>query len=322
LAHSDDNVRLIVTVARMYHERGISQPQIAEDLHLSQPRVSRLLKSATELGIVRTTVTVPEGIHSDTEEALVAAYGGYGLTSAVVVESSGYGDPVRALGAAAAQYLSATLTGHDRVGISSWSATLLAVAEAMRPARHRMAEAVVQVMGGLGSPRVQMEASRLMGLFASCTRADPVFLPAPAVLTSKALRDSLVADPSVSSVMDRWNDLTVVLVGIGPAMGSELLRESGNILADSDRASLMAAGAVGDVCLRFFDAEGDLIESSVNDRLVGISYEVLKRIPRRIGVAGGAEKHDAIRGAILGGWANILITDLDEAMRLIETAPA
>jgi DNA-binding transcriptional regulator LsrR (DeoR family) len=121
--------------------------------------------------------------------------------------------------------------------------------------------------------------------------------------------------------MDRWNDLTVVLVGIGPAMGSELLRESGNVLADSDRASLMAAGAVGDVCLRFFDAEGDLIESSVNDRLVGISYEVLKRIPRRIGVAGGAEKHDAIRGAILGGWANILITDLDEATRLLETAP-
>lgn len=323
LAHSDDNVRLIVTVARMYHERGISQSQIAADLHLSQPRVSRLLKSATELGIVRTTVTVPEGIHSDTEDALVATYGRYGLTNAVVVESSGYGvDPVRSLGSAAAQYLSATLTGHDRVGISSWSATLLAVAEAMRPARHRMAETVVQVMGGLGDPRVQMEASRLMGLFASCTRADPVFLPAPAVLTSKSVRDSLVADPSVSSVMDRWNDLTVVLVGIGPAMGSELLRESGNILADSDRATLMEAGAVGDVCLRFFDANGDLIESSVNDRLVGISYEVLKRIPRRIGVAGGAVKHAAIRGAILGGWANILITDLDEAVRLLETAPA
>jgi len=307
----------------MYHERGISQPQIAADLHLSQPRVSRLLKSATELGIVRTTVTVPEGIHSDTEDALVAVYGRYGLTNAVVVESSGYGvDPVRALGPAAAQYLSATLTGHDRVGISSWSATLLAVAEAMRPARHRMAETVVQVMGGLGDPRVQMEASRLMGLFASCTKADPVFLPAPAVLTSRAVRDSLVADPSVSSVIERWNDLTVVLVGIGPAMGSELLRESGNILADSDRASLMAAGAVGDVCLRFFDANGDLIESSVNDRLVGISYEVLRRIPRRVGVAGGAEKHAAVRGAILGGWVNVLITDLGEAERLLENAPA
>ena len=79
LAHSDDNVRLIVSVARMYHERGMSQPQIAGDLHLSQPTVSRLLKSATELGIVHTTVTVPAGIHSDTEEALIAAYRRYGL---------------------------------------------------------------------------------------------------------------------------------------------------------------------------------------------------------------------------------------------------
>jgi DNA-binding transcriptional regulator LsrR (DeoR family) len=104
-------------------------------------------------------------------------------------------------------------------------------------------------------------------------------------------------------------------------MGSELLRESGNVLADSDRSSLMAAGAVGDVCLRFFDANGDLIESSVNDRLVGISYEDLKRIPRRIGVAGGPDKLAAVRGAILGGWANILITDLDDADRLIESAP-
>ena len=80
----------------------MSQPQIAADLHLSQPTVSRLLKSATELGIVRTTVTVPAGIHSDTEDALVAAYGRYGLTNAVVVEFSGHGvDPIRALGSAA-----------------------------------------------------------------------------------------------------------------------------------------------------------------------------------------------------------------------------
>jgi DNA-binding transcriptional regulator LsrR (DeoR family) len=322
LAHGDDDLRLIATVARMYHERGLSQPQIAGDLHISQPRVSRLLKRAQELGIVRTIVTVPEGVHSDVEDAMVEAYGRFGLANAIVVESPGPGDPARALGAAAAQYLSATFTGHDRVGVSSWSATILAVAEAMRPARARTADSVVQVMGGLGDPRVQMQASRLMGLLASATKADPVFMPAPGVLTSKEARDSLVADPSIASVMDLWRELTVVLVGIGPAMGSQLLRESGNALADSDRASLMAAGAVGDVCLRFFDAEGRPIESSVNDRLITVSYEVLKGIPRRVGVAGGAEKHAAIRGALLGGWANILITDLEEAHRLLESAPA
>lgn len=69
-------------------------------------------------------------------------------------------------------------------------------------------------------------------------------------------RDSLARDPSIAMVMDRWQDLTVVLLGIGSAPGSRLLRESGNSLAANDRASVMAAGAVGDVCLRFFDAEG------------------------------------------------------------------
>src|SRR4051812_28630990 len=38
-----DQVRLLTKVARMYHERGMRQPEIAAQLRLSQPRVSRLL---------------------------------------------------------------------------------------------------------------------------------------------------------------------------------------------------------------------------------------------------------------------------------------
>ncbi|MFD0516707.1 XRE family transcriptional regulator [Paractinoplanes durhamensis] len=54
-----DQIRLLTKVARMYHERGMRQPQIAQQLHISQPRVSRLLKRAVDLGIVRTTVIAP-----------------------------------------------------------------------------------------------------------------------------------------------------------------------------------------------------------------------------------------------------------------------
>ena len=34
-----DQIRLLTKVARMYHERGMRQPQIAQQLHMSQPRV-------------------------------------------------------------------------------------------------------------------------------------------------------------------------------------------------------------------------------------------------------------------------------------------
>ena len=55
--------RLMVRIARMYHELGKRQTEIAAELHVSQPRVSRLLKRAVEEGIVRTVVTAPEGTH-------------------------------------------------------------------------------------------------------------------------------------------------------------------------------------------------------------------------------------------------------------------
>jgi DNA-binding transcriptional regulator LsrR (DeoR family) len=99
-----------------------------------------------------------------------------------------------------------------------------------------------------------------------------------------------------------------------------LLRDSGNALPDADQEVLRTSGAVGDICQRFFDASGDPVRSPVDERVVGITPDQLRRIPRRVAIAGGVRKHPAIRAALLGGWVNVLITDLDEAERLIADA--
>ena len=112
-----DEMRLLTKVARMYHEKGIRQPQIAAELNLSQARVSRMLKQAVDVGIVHTVVTMPSGVHSDLEDEL---QGRYGLRDAVVVDTLGVGDDVLpALGSGAAAYLDMTLTGGHVVGIRS-----------------------------------------------------------------------------------------------------------------------------------------------------------------------------------------------------------
>src|SRR5690349_24304469 len=97
-----DQIRLLTKVARMYHERGMRQPQIAEQLHISQPRVSRLLKRATALGIVRTTVVSPRGVHAKIEEQIEQSYG---LSEVVVADTDDHVDEhhvLRALGSATA----------------------------------------------------------------------------------------------------------------------------------------------------------------------------------------------------------------------------
>ena len=311
--YGTDELRLLAKIARMYHERGIRQPQIAADLHISQSRVSRLLRQASEMGIVRTTVSLPSGVYTDMEEELEARYG---LLDSIIVDIDG--DVLRALGAAAAAYLGETLSNGDIVGISSWSSTLLATVEAMRPKTGLVVKVVTQLVGGNGDARVQVDATRLMDRFASLTGAEPTFLPTPGLVSDPIVRDALLADPAVTGVLQIWNQLSVALIGVGSVQPSPLLQRSGNAIDPHEQAELMELGAVGDVCLRFFDQDGTLISSPFNDRVLAISPNQLKAVPRRIGVAGGPEKMTAIAAAVKGGWINTLITDLTTAEHLLQ----
>jgi DNA-binding transcriptional regulator LsrR (DeoR family) len=82
-------------------------------------------------------------------------------------------------------------------------------------------------------------------------------------------------------------------------------------------AELRELGAVGEVCLRYLDPEGNLLGAPHNSQVFGISVDSLKAVPRRIGIAGGLEDRAAIAAAIKGGWINTLVTDLDTARYLL-----
>ncbi|MGW0948326.1 sugar-binding transcriptional regulator [Streptomyces sp. NPDC002623] len=312
---SPDHVRLLVKVARMYHERGMRQPEIATHLNMSQPRVSRLLKEAVDRGVVRTVVVSPEGVHAELEDALVERYG---LRDAVVVEVEGAGlDVIPALAAATAAYLDATLKGGDVIGVSSWSATLLESVKVMRAKTPSVAEKVVQMIGGSGSPEVQLHATRLTSRLAELTGARPVFAPSAALVGSKELHDLLSREPAMAEAMQAWSSLTLAVLGIGTLEPSPLLRRSGNAISPADQRQLEELGAVGDVCARYFDEDGSPVDAPFNDRIIGIDPDRLRAVERRIGVAGGLNKVAAIRGAARGGWINILITDVEVARDLL-----
>lgn len=310
-----DELRLLTKVARLYHEKGLRQPQIADTLRLSQARVSRMLKQAEELGIVRTVVTMPPGVHGDLEDALQAQYD---LRDVVVVDAADSDDVRTALGAAAAAYLGVTLTRGHVVGITSWSESVLAAVERM-PARGQQAvDRVVQMIGGLGVPSGQVHANRLTTEFAGAFGATPILMPAPGLVSDATVKDALVRDDSVSGVMAVWGDITDALVGIGAMEPSPLLAASGNGVTDAERAQLRELGAVGDISFRYYDADGRVVSSSLDQRVMGISAEQFFTIPRRIAVSGGDEKLDAVRGALRGGWINVLITDRTLAQQLVD----
>jgi DNA-binding transcriptional regulator LsrR (DeoR family) len=315
---SNDRMSLLTKIARMYHEQGIRQPEIAERLHVSQSRVSRFLKEAVALGVVRTIVIAPSGVYPELEDAVRDRFGLADVVVADTVEDD-ESTLLSSLGSAGAAYLETTLTASDRVGISSWSSTLLATVDSMVPRTVRTADEIVQVIGGVGKPGVQVHATRLTDRFARVTGGTPRFLPAPGLVSSAAVREGLLADPYIADLAAAWKRLTVVLAGIGSLQPSSLLKDSGNAISPGEIEGLRQSGAVGDVCLRFFDAEGRLVESELNDRVVGIASDDLRAVPRTVGIAGGVRKFEAIRAAVRGRWIDVLITDLTTARRLAES---
>lgn len=316
-----DDIRLMTKVARLYHEQGVRQPEIAERLNISQPRVSRLLKKAVAVGIVRTTVLTPRGVYAQLEEEIERRYAAREVVIADTGEVEDEQILTPALGATAASYLETTLIGGERIGISSWSSVLLAAVDSMRPRSGGGAIEVVQVLGGAGVVVAQAHATRLTGRLAHLTGAEAMYLPAPGLVESRATRDALLRDGTISSTVHRYPQLTVLLAGIGSLLPSPLLEASGNSVSEADQRALRAVDAVGDVCMRFFDASGAPVSTDLDDRVVGIEAGILRAIPRRIGVAGGRRKQEAIRAALLGGWVNTLITDHMTAEYLRESAP-
>jgi DNA-binding transcriptional regulator LsrR (DeoR family) len=310
-----DELRLITKVAHLYHERNLKQSDIAEQLDLSQATVSRLLKRAKKEEIVRTVVSIPPGAYPDLEEKLQCLYN---LKDAVVVDCANDDDPIREIGAAAAYYLETSLKQKEVIGISSWSGTLLATVDAMHPLSRSIAARVIQILGGVGNPSAEVHAARLTGRLAALVNGETVFLPAPGVVGSADSMRVLLDDQFVQESLALFDQITLALVGVGSVSPSHLLASSGNVFSSEELDVLRQHGAVGDVCLRFFDQAGKPVVTPLNERVIGIGLEQLKRVDRSVGIAGGRRKHKAIRGALTGGWINVLITDRFTAESLVD----
>ena len=177
---------------------------------------------------------------------------------------------------------------------------------------------VVQILGGVGNPSAEVHATRLTGRFASLVGGIPYFLPAPGIVGSEESLKVILDDQFVKEAMDLFQEVSIALVGIGDVEPSKMLSMSGNIFTDEEQISLSQNGVVGDICLRFFNAKGELVKGPLDNRVVSMNLEQLKKVKRSIAVAGAERKYLAILGALRGQWINTLVTDRCTAERLVQ----
>jgi len=95
------------------------------------------------------------------------------------------------------------------------------------------------------------------------------------------------------------------------------LEEGDNFFTAQQLAAVRDAGAVGQLHQRFIDRDGEALKTPLDDLVVGITLQQLRRVKRKIVVAGGAAKHRALLAALRGKWADVLVTDVNSANYLM-----
>lgn len=308
--------RLLAKVSKLYYEDNLNQDDIVSRLHISRSTISRLLAQAREEGIVRIVVVPPTGTYAELESAIEEKYA---VDEVIVTDVSSPESPqmiARGLGAAAANYLLRAINETDVVGVS-WGYTIRGMVAALEPKNFPNVR-IVQMTGGIGKPESESHATELCHQMARTLSCKLALLPAPGVVQSKQTRDVYLMDEHVRTAINLLPSITLAFVGIGSLNSYSISMRDETILTRADLDEVVTNGAVGDIALRFIDAEGQPVQSELSERIIGIDIAHLRQIPRVVGVAGGRNKVEPIRAALRGKLLNVLITDQSTAKALIK----
>ena len=318
-----DDARLIFKCCCLYYQDGLGQQEICQRLGISRPTVSRMLNLGRERGIVRIELRNPDNemfgqMERDLEQK-------FDLQEVVIVQSSPIQQrgkdgerPQMDIGRAALRFLSRILNDGDYVGVTM-GLTIQSIVQSDYFINERISCTFVPLVGGIGESQLEIHSNYLAQKFASRFGGSCVQFFLPAVLSRKGVLAGIMKENMIQRVVRLYQKLDVVVLGIGiPFTESSTIFRTGYVDHEIlDRFHRM--GAVGDIALRYFDIHGDTKPfDDFNERVAGISLDQMKKVSRRIGVASGIQKAEAVLGAIRGGYINILITDIDCANRLVE----
>jgi DNA-binding transcriptional regulator LsrR (DeoR family) len=285
---------------------GETQNAIAEQLGVTRPQVSRLLKRARAEGIVEIRIIDRTATESPAADALRRSYGLDAVHLAPTV--AGPDDLSRRMvGRLAAQVLRSAVRDGEIIGIGD-GASVTAVADALEDAATPVAATVVPLAGGYWSPGPERDPFRRI---ADAFGAIPHGLMAPGLLDDATTKRALQGHAGVQAILDLWSRLDVALFGIGgPSWGVAQV-------GPEVMTHLQAAHAIGEVLIAPFDLDGVFVCPELRERVLAFDARQLGRVATSIGVASGPSKVRPILGALRAGVVRTLVTDVATAEAVV-----
>lgn len=303
--------RMRVRASWMYFIEQMTQNDIADALGVGRVTVQRMLAEARSRNEVKIVI---EGELSNVirlERALETAFGVE--TALVAPLSDATADPIPAISAVTGNFLSTAMRPGLTVGVG-WGRTLFGSLPFIS-ARSFADFKVISLLGGVSLAR-RFNPAEFAWRFAQIFQGEGYLIPAPALVDSVETKTALVERCGIQEVLSMADNLDAVLVSVG-GIDSATTFYRGGFLTEAQREDLAARGAVGDLLFHFYDRNGNVLDHPLNDLVMSVDVDRIRRAPLRILTSGGTDKVDALLGAMQLVNPTVLITDEESARRML-----
>lgn len=306
---SREKQKRLAYVARRYYLDDQKQSEIARELGVSRPMVSRLLSEARELGVVEITIHDTETQRDSLLERLRLSSS---IQSGVLVEDGEDDDATNQLLSQGAVELLHRL-GTRRLGVG-WGHLIgqLVTWLEQNPQPNSTVTDICPLVGNASIPARNYQSNENVRLMAQQLGAAPHFLYLPALPEGLEEKQLLCSTEIYRQIHQQWTQLDTALVNIGDYPSSP------------DFASLVRYGsllqqyhACGRMLVYYFNEGGTIIQSE-QDFAIQVPLETLRRCPNLIGVCSANTSVKAVRGALRSGLLTHLVARSELVRELLE----
>ncbi len=285
------------------------QSDIARELGVSRPLISRMLSEARELGIVEITIHEPGAREARLLERLKLSSS---IRGGVLVEEGVNADDTNRLLSQGAVELLRQL-GVRRLGVG-WGYLIGQLVSWLEenPQPNSTITDICPLVGNASIPARNYQSNENVRLMAQQMGATPHFLYLPALPDNLEEKQVLCSTEVYRQIHQQWEQLDTALVNIGDYPSSP------------DFASLVRYGsllqqqrACGRMLIYYFNEDGLVIQSE-QDFAIQIPIDILKRCPNIIGVCSANTSAKALRGALKSGFFTHIVARSELIRTLLE----
>lgn len=315
-----DRDDLLYEIATAYYVKKQLQRQIAERYGISRVQISKYLKMAEALGIVKIEV-IPPRVPKKKEDELGALLRERFSIKTILLAARSVQKTERLyhyLAKRLFEYLSELPDQEMNIGVG-WGQTIYEFSEyELGEFPHKPRWKIVPLSGGLPSISDKyLNINRIVSRIADKLGGQHKLLYLPFLMEDSYPRKAIESDRFYKEINEIWNNLNIVICSVGHSIARSPFFRQPTISADFLN-KLQKVDVVGDFATHYYDINGKVFDLDFSNMLVNISTEQFRSAKQRIIVAGGVHKAESLIGMLRTGLVDILVSDENTVANVLE----